>query len=271
MSIDNSNNDNIEKGENMNNDEFVVFGSTGYLGWEIVRYLKSQNRNVTAIVRDMAKGKRLFEPIGEISMRQGDLTKPETLSKAIGNAKYVINAAGGFSPVGMFKQESSPEKVDYLGMKNLAESIKSSSSNDQTKLIQCSSVGVTRPSWFKCQMINLLTGGAIKWKKDGEESIRQTGINYCIIRPTHLLGGQKINVPVSSKSGEGVNFVADHGDKISGSIQRTDVAMIMVEAALNSETDKCTIDITSSDKRVNDTCSEPSHKMDILFANLKKD
>ena len=50
------------------------------------------------------------------------------------------------------------------------------------------------------------------WKVRGENYLRKSGINYAIVRPTHIVGDQKTNTLTK--------FTVDQGDRILGEINR---------------------------------------------------
>lgn len=89
------------------NTKFAVIGATGRLGFEVVRNLLDRGYPTIAVVRNADKATRLFAQLHADkgpSVRTADLTKRETLAPAIEGANYVIHAAGGFAPIGLFSR-----------------------------------------------------------------------------------------------------------------------------------------------------------------------
>ena len=262
----------------------TVFGATGRLGSEIVKNLLSRGPaafRVKAAIRNEEKAKRVFHEIPgseQVELVTADLCQPETIAKAIAGSKYVLVASGGMSPLGIVNRKDAPYKVDYEGVKSIVDAIKAIPPDQgQPKLVLCSSVGVTRPWWPIAIMINALSGNAMKWKKESDEYVRRSGIRYTIIRPVRLLGegagvsGAKGIAP-SKVADDGPMLVFDQGDKISGEIQRKDVAMVVVEAAISPAADGKTIDVAASNKKINQTYTDPGRvNMVEMFAQLKVD
>lgn len=72
--------------------QVVVTGAGGFIGRWLVRELHRQGARVTAMVRRPADAERLFSP--EVTLRAGDITRPETLDSAFAGAAVVFHAAG---------------------------------------------------------------------------------------------------------------------------------------------------------------------------------
>jgi uncharacterized protein YbjT (DUF2867 family) len=104
------------------------------------------------------------------------------------------------------------------------------------KLILCSSAGVTRPAWGNekkerfpgaadIPIVRLNPFGILDVKRESEEKLRQSGINYCIVRP----GGLNDKWPSGSRP------VFSQGDVAVGRISRQDVAEVLVDALATPE------------------------------------
>jgi dihydroflavonol-4-reductase len=70
----------------------LVTGGTGMVGNCIAQSLLARGHQVRALVRSLDKGKRLL-PAG-CELVEGDVTKPETLGKAVDGCEWVFHAAG---------------------------------------------------------------------------------------------------------------------------------------------------------------------------------
>jgi len=136
--------------------------------------------------------------------------QPRSLKRAVKGVTEVICTVG--SNV-QRDPENSPERVDYAGVKALAEAAKAAG---VSQFILVSSMGVTHPE----HQLNAMLDNILEWKLKGEEAVRATGIPYTIVRPgalTNEPGGQR-----------GVRIM--QGDPIDGegSISRADVAAVLV-------------------------------------------
>lgn len=107
------------------------------------------------------------------------------------------------------------------------ESIKAYGGANLPQFVLVSSAGVTRPGRPGINLdeeppavrLNDQLGGILTWKLKGEDSLRESGIPYTIIRPCALTEEQG-----------GKEFICDQGDNIRGKISREDVAKLCVEA-----------------------------------------
>ncbi|HAC63219.1 MAG TPA: NADH:ubiquinone oxidoreductase, partial [Cyanothece sp. UBA12306] len=107
------------------------------------------------------------------------------------------------------------------------ESIKAYGGESQTPdFILISSAGVTRPGRPGLNLdeeppavrMNEQLGGILTWKWRGEEVVRQSGLNYTIIRPCAL----------TEKPGDQA-LLFDQGDNIKGQVSREAIAALCLE------------------------------------------
>lgn len=186
----------------------------------------------------------------------GDLRDSETVRQAVQGCQGVISASGTRNFEG--GDPNRPEMVDFLGVRCLAESFfdaqleedllmmlsedigdEGEIGNDgngansvdmerpvmtnepqvsgASRFVLLSSLGVTRPERFP-QLQQM--GSMMTYKLYGEETLRQCGCPYTIVRP----GG------LTDSPGRKARLLIDQGDRIAGSISRQDVAEICVEA-----------------------------------------
>jgi uncharacterized protein YbjT (DUF2867 family) len=107
------------------------------------------------------------------------------------------------------------------------ESIQAYGGANLPQFVLVSSAGVTRPGRPGINLdeeppavkLNDQLGGILTWKLKGEDSLRESGIPYTIIRPCAL-----------TEEPGGKEFICDQGDNIRGKISREDVAKLCVEA-----------------------------------------
>ena len=155
----------------------LVVGATGRTGRLLVKKLSKRGYSVRALARDPAKAKILFGGIAPIY--RGDLQKIETLTKPVRGVRAVVCAAGGVH----FGGSEGPKYVDYLGVANLVEVVREFQVGH---FVLISSVGVSKPF----HSMNLF-GKVLKWKRRGEEALRESGLSYTIIRPGGLLDEER--------------------------------------------------------------------------------
>jgi uncharacterized protein YbjT (DUF2867 family) len=114
------------------------------------------------------------------------------------------------------------------------------------KLVMCSSAGVTRPIWDEAKkkqfagaaeipIVRLNPFGILDVKRNSEEKLRQSGIDYCIVRPS----GLNDNWPAGSRP------LFSQGDIAVGRIHRKDVAEVMVDALSTPEATGKTFEVNT--------------------------
>ena len=214
-----------------------VAGATGETGRRIVKELVERNIPVRAMVRDLEQAKAILPD--SVQMVVGDVLKPETLREAIGDSTVILCATGAkpsFDP-------SSPYKVDYEGTKNLFDVAK-------TKKIEhfvfVSSL-CTSKLFHPLNLFWLI----LVWKKRAEEYIQKSGLVYTIVRP----GGLKNEDNNSSVVMSSADTLFD------GSIPRTKVAQVCVEALSQSASRNKIVEIVAKEEA-------PKQSFEQLFAGV---
>ena len=203
----------------------LVAGGTGRTGRIIVEKLRQQGFTTHVLVRDIDSGKAL---LGEgVIFHQTDVRNLQTLEGVMQNIDALISAVGSQTPVG----KNCPKRVDFQGVANLLNTAKM---HRVQRFILISSLAVTRPN----HPLNCF-GKVLDWKLKGEEVVRNSGLNYVILRP----GGLK-----DTPGGTG-QLVFDQGDKILGTISREDVAEICVKALDIPNIQNVTFEVIEGDQK----------------------
>ncbi len=193
-----------------NSSVVLVAGATGGIGQEVVDQALEKGYRVRALVRDEAKARMLFGD--RVQYVVGDVREPRSLKRAVKGVDQVISALGANV---QRDPENSPERVDYAGVKALAQAAQAAG---VSQFILVSSMGVTHPD----HQLNAMLDHILSWKLKGEDAVRATGIHYTIVRP-----GELTNEPGGRR---GVRIM--QGDPVDGegSVSRSDVAAILVSA-----------------------------------------
>jgi len=142
------------------------------------------------------------------------------------------------------------------------ESIKAYGGTSLPQFILVSSAGVTRPGRPGINLdeeppavkLNDQLGGILTWKLKGEDSLRESGIPYTIIRPCAL-----------TEEAGGKELIFEQGDNIKGRISREDVAELCVQALKLAIASHVTFEVKQGDNTVN------SIDWQKLFSNLEQD
>lgn len=227
-----------------------VAGASGNTGKRIVKELLARGFKVRAGVRDLEAASKVLPADGNIELVQADVTEgADKLATAIGNVETVVCATGFRRSLDFF----APWKVDNFGTVNLVDACKK---NQIKRFVLISSIlvngaamgQVLNPAYI---VLNVL-GLTLIAKLQAEKYIRQSGINYTIVRP-----GGLTNSPPSG------NIVMAPEDTLyEGSISRDSVASIAVEALLYPEASYKVVEIVSRS-------NAPKKSAQELFAAVK--
>lgn len=128
------------------------------------------------------------------------------------------------------------------------ESIKAYGGETLPQFILVSSAGVTRPGRPGINLeeeppavrLNDQLGGILTWKLRGEDSLRESGIPYTIIRPCAL-----------TEEPGGKSLIFEQGDNIRGKISREDVAKICVQALQQPQACNVTFEVKEGENHAN--------------------
>mmetsp|Transcript_27537 Transcript_27537/g.40683 ORF Transcript_27537/g.40683 Transcript_27537/m.40683 type:complete len:378 (+) Transcript_27537:57-1190(+) len=121
--------------------------------------------------------------------------------------------------------------IDAVGLPAMSDQFAGKGEEDGCpKVIMLSSAGVTRPSWddekkgmfpgsADIPIVRLNPFGILGIKAASEQTLRQSGVSYCVVRPT----GLNDDWPTGSRP------VVSQGDLAVGRINRKDVAHLLVD------------------------------------------
>ena len=95
----------------------LVTGGTGLVGFHIIQSLLKRKYHVTALVRDLEKGKRLLP--AECNLVKGDICEPDSLRTAMQSCDWVFHAAG--FPEQWMKDNKTFEQVNVQDTANMVQ------------------------------------------------------------------------------------------------------------------------------------------------------
>jgi uncharacterized protein YbjT (DUF2867 family) len=204
----------------------LVVGSTGQTGKLVVSSLSSMNRaNVVAGCRSLEKAKKLKLDQNGVELKGGvDVTDTtENLALAMDGVDVVVIATG-FVPGNPFKMNAAAHEVDNEGVVNCVDAAKKAGT--VKKIVLISSIltngreaGLADTPGFK---ITNAFGGVLDEKLVGEKYLRNSGIDWVIVRPAGLKNDQSGSLIVGAEDA-----------MASGEIDRHLVAEVMARAALD--------------------------------------
>jgi uncharacterized protein YbjT (DUF2867 family) len=188
----------------------LVVGATGSIGRLVVTEAIARGHTVRALVRDRAKGAQRLSADAELVV--GDVTRPEILPEAVTGADAIVLTLGSFGT-----GASSPETVDYAGVRNVLTALASLDGVRPRVALMTSIGATTRSSSY---------GHLLEWKRRSERLVRASGLTYTIVRP----GWFDMNGPDEHQM---VFLQGDRrrsGGPADGSVARTDIARVLVVA-----------------------------------------
>ena len=205
----------------------VVIGASGRTGRLVLEGLAKRDLRIRALSRDITKASA--DIVGNYEWVQADVTQPETLIMALQGSDIIISTIG--SKPG--KGQDGPESVVYKGVISLVDEAKRAGTRH---IIYMSSIGAGGAENFSTVFLNLFMNKTMKWKSLGEEYIRNSGIDFTIIRPGGLRGEPGVS---------GIKF--GQGDRIMGYIPREDVAEVINASAFNPDAVNKTFEIINDE------------------------
>ncbi|MEM9904238.1 MAG: SDR family oxidoreductase [Cyanobacteria bacterium P01_D01_bin.44] len=224
----------------------LVVGATGQTGYRIVKQLVEKGIPVRAVVRDLAKAKELLPT--EVEVVTGDVLEPSTIraamapggrSSTISDCTVLMCATGAQPSLDV----TGPYKVDYEGTKNLVDVAKEAGIE---RFIIVSSLCVSK--FFHPLNLFWLV---LYWKKQAEDYLQSSGLNYTIVRP----GGLR-----SEDSGDPI-VMAPADTLFEGSIPREKVAQVCVAALSQPEANNKIVEIVTRE-------NAKAQEMQALFASV---
>ncbi|XP_072976717.1 uncharacterized protein At5g02240 isoform X2 [Typha angustifolia] len=204
----------------------------------VVASLLSRNIKSRLLLRDPLKASYLFGEQDDsiLEICEGDTRNPNDLDPAFfEGVTHVICCTGTTAfPSKRWDGDNTPERVDWEGIRNLVAAIPSTLS----RFILVSSVGVTKYNELPWSVMNLF--GVLKFKKMGEDFVRNSGTPFTIIRPGRLTDGPytsyDLNTLLKATAGERRAVVISQGDKLMGEVSRLVVAEACIQALDIEET-----------------------------------
>ncbi|KAG5517464.1 hypothetical protein RHGRI_038018 [Rhododendron griersonianum] len=202
------------------------------IGQLVVASLLTRNIKSRLLLRDPEKATSLFGKQDEekLQVRKGDTRNPEDLDPSLfEGVTHVICCTGTTAfPSRRWDGDNTPERTDWEGVRNLVSSLPAS----LKRIVLVSSVGVTKFNELPWSVMNLF--GVLKYKKMGEDFVRNSGLPFTIIRPGRLTDGPytsyDLNTLLKATAGERRAVVVGQGDKLVGEVSRLVVAEACIQA-----------------------------------------
>jgi uncharacterized protein YbjT (DUF2867 family) len=221
----------------------LVVGATGSIGRLVVEEAIRHGYTTRALVRNPDKARRL-PPEADVIM--GDVTRPDTLSRAVDGVDAVVFTLGsdGAGKVGA-------ESVDYGGVRNVLNALGSRTA----RIALMTSIWVTN----RTGRYNRATQ-AHDWKRRSERLLRASGLPYTIVRP----GWFDYNGPDEHRLVLLQGDTRQAGDSSDGVIARRQIAEVLVRSLGSDQALRKTFELVA-------VTGPAPEDFDALFAPLEKD
>ena len=201
----------------------AITGASGKTGYRIAEEAVKKGLKVKQIIR---KNSKVIEGLKNLETIRLSLDDKEDLDKALENLDALIIATGARASLDL----TGPAKVDALGV--------------YRQLQSCKRVGIKRVILVSSlctgklfHPLNLF-GLILIWKKLGENFLRNSNLEWTIIRP----GGLKESENIKS---EQIDY-SKEDTKTKGSIPRRLVAKCCIDSLKNKDSINKIIEVTSS-------------------------
>jgi uncharacterized protein YbjT (DUF2867 family) len=198
----------------------AVIGATGRTGRLIVERLLARDVPVHALVRDTARARQVL-PAG-VRQFAGDVRRPETLAAPLAGAEAVIVATSGGAG-----QDDSAVVVDYFGTAHL---VKEAAVAGVGVVVYVSSIYASRPDYYQD-----VEPTSLGWKARAEERVRESGLDYSIVRAGWLTDGPA-----------GEPLALTQGDTGEGRLSRADLAEVCAQVLAMPEARGKTFEVVAA-------------------------
>ena len=207
-------------------------GATGFVGGHVLKQLLAKGHSVRALMRDPEKAK--FQAGSQVELVQGDVVQGAGLDQGMKACDAVIHLVGIIAET----RTATFEGVHHVGTRNVVEAAKR---NHIGRFVQMSALGARANGVSEYQ--------TSKW--GGEEAVRQSGIGFCILRPSLISGpgsgfvAQMLDI---MRKAPLVRPVPGNGKPLFRPIFVDDVAACFVQALTNAAATNKTIALGGADQ-----------------------
>ncbi|TLS36982.1 NAD(P)H-binding protein [Pseudalkalibacillus caeni] len=198
----------------------AVMGASGSVGEHVIKFLSRKNYESVAVINETNK----TEEMKKLGATEVAVSNDEHFEEAFADCDAVIYVSGASPNAG----ETKTVLVDHRAV---IDSVKETKKQGIDRFVFLSAIRANEPEDSDSR-----TTGA---KDEPDELLRQEGLTYTIIRPSHL-----VDKPGSGKI-EAAESVSSEGE-----IPREDVAAVLVEVLENEATYKQTYEVTAGDTRI---------------------
>ena len=150
----------------------LVTGGTGFVGPKIVHALRAEDARVRALVRDPSSSSARTLSAWGCELVQGDATDPESLRGATEGADAVVHLIALIT--------GKPEEYERVMSQGTRDLVAAAKEARVSRFVLMSALGTTEESK------DLVPYYRSKW--DMEQTVKASGIEYVIFRPSFVFG-----------------------------------------------------------------------------------
>ena len=215
--------------------KILVIGATGSIGRLVVEEALSQGHAVRALVRSPEKARRLP---AKTEIVVGDLTRPETLAKAVEGIDGIVFTHGsdGGGKVGS-------ETVDHGGVRNVLTALGSR----KARIAMMTAIGITN----RTGSYNRSTESH-DWKRRAERLVRSSGLPYTIVRPGWFDYNKADEHHLVFLQGD----MRQAGNSSDGVIARSQIAEVLVHSLTSDQALRKTFELVATKEIGRASCRE---------------
>jgi putative NADH-flavin reductase len=198
----------------------LLFGATGGTGREVLLQALEQGHNITAVVRNPSK---ISIQSDRLNVIEGDVLT-SSLELAFAGQNAVICCLGApANKAGILRSEGTKNIVNAMKKANVNRLICQTSLgfDDSKEVLKCTSF------FFKNIIVPFILKSTFREHSLQEKEIRESNLNWTIVRPGNLTNGKK-----SENYKSGFSY-SDPTLKVK--ISRADVAHLLVQQLLTTE------------------------------------
>jgi uncharacterized protein YbjT (DUF2867 family) len=179
-------------------DTVLVIGGTGRVGRTVVRKLVNKGFDVRVLCRNIVAAQSLPE-LSKAKLFEGDVCNLDSLIQASAGCTTVVDVHGMKpSRIGkitdLFNHPKNipnhPYNVNYLGVKRILTAMET---NKVKKIIRITGAFVDKSAFSPLRVLfNVLLSMTSAWHEASEIAIRNSGLDYTVIRPTEIVNSTSV-------------------------------------------------------------------------------
>lgn len=211
----------------------LIVGATGDVGSESAKIAVKKGHKVRALIRSTSNRDKLGEAKEKVEFVEGDVLDKDSVNKAMEGMEALIISIR-LTP-GEQKKGRSYEDVELRGVENLVEAAKEKGIK---KIVHVSAVGVGP----HC------VSDMYQAKHKAEETIRNSGINYTIFKPSGMFKDfMFFHIPTVIKMGEATKWPFGPVHFHMNPLSHIDLAKCIVDSLTNEAAANKSIEIGGPD------------------------